>query len=74
MNAKRTMILRYCEEVVIDHKAFVRFKKGLERSTVISYRYRYYIALTYVKTRYPKLEIEEYSFILEYSNSYLCLI
>lgn len=43
-------MLRYQEEVVIEYKAFVGFRKGLERSGVESYRFGNLIAIAHLKT------------------------
>ncbi|RWW40594.1 hypothetical protein BHE74_00053982 [Ensete ventricosum] len=47
------------EMAIIDYKAFVGFEKGLERMGLVSYQFRYQIALACFKTRYPDLELEE---------------
>lgn len=57
LKVEKSMIPRYQEKAIIIYKAYVRFRKGLERSEVISYQYEYYITLAHFKTRYPKVEI-----------------
>ncbi|RRT71075.1 hypothetical protein B296_00031472, partial [Ensete ventricosum] len=47
------------EMAIIDYKAFVGFEKGLERMGLVSYQFRYQIALACFKTRYPDLDLEE---------------
>ncbi|RWW30017.1 hypothetical protein GW17_00005428 [Ensete ventricosum] len=59
LNAKQIMILRYREEAIINYKAFVIFKRRLERSGVVLYQYRYYVTLAHFKMRYPKEKIEK---------------
>lgn len=63
LEIEQLMILRHWEEVIIDYKAFIRFRRGLERSRVALYQYRYYIALAYFKAMYLRMELEEDSFI-----------
>lgn len=53
------MIPKYWEEVIVDYKTFVGFKKGLERKRVISYQFKYKIDLTYFNIRYPNLEFKD---------------
>lgn len=42
--------MKYREEV------FVRFRRGLERSRVVSYQFNYQITLAHLKVRYPKIK------------------
>lgn len=50
---------RYREEVVTKYKAFMGFRKGLERLGVILYKFGYLIALSRFKTQYLELELKE---------------
>lgn len=51
------------KEVITDYKVSTEFRRGRERSEVISYQFKYQIALAYLKVRYPRLELEENLFI-----------
>lgn len=63
MEAERSMILRYHEEVIIDYKAPIRFRNGIERLGVVSCQYWYYITLACFNMRYLEMEIENDPFI-----------
>lgn len=52
LEAEQRMIPKYRKETIIDYKASIRFKRGLERRRVISYQFEYQIALAPFKARY----------------------
>ena len=68
------MILRYREKEIVNYKASVRFKRGLERSWVILYRYGYYITLTHFKVRYHRLQLEKDSFIDYHEDHHVLIV
>lgn len=41
LEAKRCWIIVYLVEVIIDYKAFVKFKRGLETMRVTSHQFKY---------------------------------
>lgn len=63
LEAEWHMILMYQEDVITDYKAFIGFRRSLERSGVVPHQFGYQIILAHFKARYPKLELVEDSFI-----------
>ena len=53
------MIPNYWEEVIIDYKASIGFKRGVERMGVILNQFEYQITLAHFKVRYPKLDLKD---------------
>ncbi|RZR80239.1 hypothetical protein BHM03_00006209 [Ensete ventricosum] len=63
LEVERHRIPEYRKKAIIDYKASVSFKKGLERTRVTSYQFRYQFALARFKARYPTLDLEEDTFM-----------